>query len=104
MTRLYYHCSSNEILVIWYNYYMQYKFLSAAFIPCYREGSIRVANGTYTYSRNFDGGATYAGRIEVCYNGSYGSVCDVGWDEEDASIVCRNSFGIENGYSKYSLF
>ena len=72
-------------------------FCSTAFFPCYEEGSVRVANGTYIY-RNF--GITYAGRVEVCYNGSYGSVCDVDWDEEDAIVVCRRRFGL--GYSKYS--
>ena len=77
-------------------------FLSTAFIPCYGEGSVRIANNTSTFSRNFDGGFTSTGRVEVCYNGSYGSVCDVGWDDEDASVVCRRHFGIENGLSKYS--
>ena len=38
----------------------------------------------------------------MCFNGSYGSVCDVGWDDEDASVVCRSYFGFENGLSKYS--
>ena len=72
-------------------------FCSTAFIPCYGEGSVRVANTTYTY-RNFT--FIYGGRVEVCYNGSYGSVCDVGWDEEDAIVVCRRQFGLD--YSKYS--
>ena len=35
----------------------------------------------------------------MCYNGSYGSVCDVGWDDEDASIVCRNYFGYFGKYT-----
>ena len=38
----------------------------------------------------------------MCYNGSYGSVCDVGWDDEDASVVCQSYFGFENDFSKYS--
>ena len=29
------------------------------------------------------------GRVEVCYNNEYHSICDDLWDEEDALVVCR---------------
>ena len=43
------------------------------------EGEIRL-NGT-SYS-------TY-GRVEVCVNGTWGTVCHDDWDDRDASVVCR---------------
>lgn len=40
--------------------------------------------------RLMDGGNKRQGRLEVCQDGGFGSLCDVGpWTEDDASVVCR---------------
>ena len=31
----------------------------------------------------------YEGRVEVCHNGQWKTVCDRGWGREEARVVCR---------------
>ncbi len=34
--------------------------------------------------------------VEVCIDGAYGGICDVGWDDRDARVAC-NEVGFTEG-------
>ena len=39
--------------------------------------------------RLVDGLTPEDGRVEICLNGLWGSVCDNNWDIRDSTVVCR---------------
>ncbi len=49
--------------------------------------------------RLVDGDSNNEGRVEVLYEGSWGTVCDDDWDAVDATVVC-NQLGLPSGLAE----
>lgn len=44
------------------------------------------------------------GRVGLCQDGVYGSVCDADWDQEDANVICKSSYTFELGKLQTHVF
>ena len=55
-------------------------------VSCDNDGEVRL-QGSVNEHR---------GVVEVCLNGTWGTVCSTNWDSVDASVVCK-----QLGYSRY---
>ena len=47
--------------------------------------------------RLLTGSALSNGRVEVCYDGVWGTVSSIGWSDNDAKVVCRQLGYFPNG-------
>lgn len=56
------------------------------------------SNGTL---RLMDGQTGHEGRVEACYNGVWGSICDSSWTLTEANIVCKTLGHQEYGKKRH---
>ncbi len=69
-------------------FYFKIKIFSSVFTVC-ESGSIRLV----------DGNSPNEGRVEVCSEEAWGTVCDDFWTAEDANVAC-----LQAGFSRFGLF
>ena len=76
-------------------------------MSCSTNGEFSVVNVTYENSLGqlVGEGISVTGKVGVCLDGVFGSVCDVNWDVNDASVFC-NGIGLANGgdFGKFVLY
>ena len=60
--------------------------------------SVKQANCTNGEVRLVDGSGPHEGRVEICVNKAWGTICSNSWSSFDAKVVCR-----QLGYTSIGL-
>ena len=63
------------------------------FTPACNDGDLRLV----------DGNTTREGRVEICFDNVYGTVCDDQWGPLDAAVACRQLGFSDAGMFSYFL-
>ena len=69
--------------------------------PTCQPFDLRLANQTTSTIEGFY--QVYEGNVETCINGTYSSICDVGWDDIEAQLICNALGYAEPFYRKLIL-
>ncbi|XP_019855132.1 PREDICTED: scavenger receptor cysteine-rich domain superfamily protein-like [Amphimedon queenslandica] len=92
-----FNCSYNELS----NYYCS-RYRDASVI-C-QLNNVQYSNCTTGNIRLTGGSNQFEGRVELCVNGVWGSVCDNSWDSTEASTVCKQLGYEVSSYKTNSFF
>ena len=60
--------------------------------------SVKQANCTNGEVRLVNGSGPHEGRVEICVNEAWGTICSNSWSSFDAKVVCR-----QLGYTSIGL-
>ena len=80
-----YGCCVKHVLCAWHHFLYDFHLTALlCFQTACTQGDIRLVAGS----------ASNEGRVEVCNQNQWGSICDMGWDLTDARVACCHA-----GYS-----